>query len=106
MGFGWGPGRRRRRKRAGRPRKEAIIKSQFDIEKLTPFPNPSNVEPILLSLEELEALRLVDLEGLSQEEAGESMGVSRSTVWRYLQSARKKVVKAITESRELRVIPK
>jgi predicted DNA-binding protein (UPF0251 family) len=52
----------------------------------------------------VEALRLVDLEGLSQEEAGEKMGVSRGTVWRLLQSARKKTAQALTEGRPLFIV--
>ena len=52
---------------------------------------------------EIEALRLVDLEDLSQEEAGERMGVSRGTVWRLLQSARKKTAQALTEGRPLQI---
>ena len=42
----------------------------------------------VLGLDELEALRLADLEGLSQEETGEQMGVSRQTVGRILEEAR------------------
>jgi len=53
---------------------------------------------------ELEAFRLVDLEGLSQEEAGKHMGVSRGTVWRLVQSARKKTAQAITEGRPLQIV--
>jgi predicted DNA-binding protein (UPF0251 family) len=45
----------------------------------------------------------VDLEGLSQEEAGEKMGVSRGTIWRLVQSARKKTTKALTVGRPLEV---
>jgi predicted DNA-binding protein (UPF0251 family) len=44
---------------------------------------------------------LVDLEGLSQEEAGERMGVSRGTVWRLLQAARKKTAQALSEGRRI-----
>jgi uncharacterized protein len=51
----------------------------------------------------MEALRLVDLEGLSQEQAGKEMGVSRGTIWRLVQSARKKVAQALTEGRALQV---
>ncbi len=57
--------------------------------------------PVVLELDELEALRLCDAEGLTQEEAGQSMGVSRGTVQRLLASARKKVAAAITEGRAL-----
>jgi len=42
-------------------------------------------------------------EGLSQEEAGEKMGVSRGTVWRLLQNARKKTAQALTEGRPLQI---
>ncbi|NIV45194.1 DUF134 domain-containing protein [Candidatus Bathyarchaeota archaeon] len=54
---------------------------------------------------ELEVLRLVDLEGLSQEEAGKKMGVSRGTVWRLAQSARKKTAQALTEGRPILIAP-
>jgi predicted DNA-binding protein (UPF0251 family) len=48
-----------------------------------------------ISIEEIEALRLVDLQGMSQEEAAASMGVSRKTLWRDLTSARRKLVEAL-----------
>jgi len=67
--------------------------------------NPSgpqgNPQPIYVEPAELEAFRLVDLEGLSQEEAGEKMGVSRGTVWRLLESARKKTAQALIEGRPI-----
>ena len=62
-----------------------------------------NPEPIYIEPAELEALRLVDLEGLSQEEAGERMGVSRGTVWRLIQSARKKTTQALMEGRPISI---
>jgi predicted DNA-binding protein (UPF0251 family) len=58
---------------------------------------------ILIEPAELEALRLVDLEGLSQEQAGTKMGVSRGTIWRLVKSARSKVAQALTEGRPLTV---
>jgi predicted DNA-binding protein (UPF0251 family) len=45
----------------------------------------------------------VDLEELSQQQAGIEMGVSRGTIWRLLQSARRKVAQALTEGRPLTV---
>jgi hypothetical protein len=67
-------------------------------------PNPAgNLEPIVIDLAELEAFRLVDLEGLSQEEAGQRMGVSRGTVWRLVQSARKKTAQALSEGRPIQI---
>ncbi len=68
------------------------------------IPNPMlNPEPVILDPAELEAIRLIDLEGLSQEEAGERMGVSRGTVWRLLKSGRRKVAKALSEGRAIAV---
>jgi predicted DNA-binding protein (UPF0251 family) len=47
------------------------------------IPNPSRTpEPILLQFAEVEAFRLVDMEGLSQEEARQRMSTSRGTIWR------------------------
>jgi len=54
-------------------------------------------------VEELEALRLVDLEDLTQEEAAARMGVSRKTLWNDLQRARKKVINALVNGYEIRI---
>ena len=53
----------------------------------------------------MRALRLVDLEDLSQQEAGERMGVSRGTVWRLLQKARREVTQALVEGRSIKITP-
>ncbi len=50
---------------------------------------------IILTYSELEALRLVDVEGLTQEEAAAKMGISRKTLWNELKSGRKKIVEAL-----------
>lgn len=54
-----------------------------------------------LRLDELEALRLADLEGLYQETAAARMGVSRPTFARILARARKAVATALIEGRLL-----
>jgi predicted DNA-binding protein (UPF0251 family) len=54
-----------------------------------------------LQLDELEALRLADLEGLYQEAAAERMGVSRPTFSRILSRARAAVARALVEERVL-----
>jgi predicted DNA-binding protein (UPF0251 family) len=56
---------------------------------------------IQLHQDELEALKLCDKNGLTQEQAGEKMGVSRGTVQRILTSARTKVAEALTEGAAL-----
>jgi len=58
---------------------------------------------IRLSLDEVEALRLADLESMYQEQAAEAMSVSRSTYGRILESARHKLTLALWEARPLLV---
>lgn len=93
---------RRRRGRRGRFPKPVSIGKVPTVKEFVPVPRRDS-EPVYIEPAELEALRLVDLEGLSQEEAGVRMGVSRGTVWRLLQSARKKTAQALTEARSLRI---
>lgn len=54
-----------------------------------------------LALDEFEALRLVDAEGLDQEAAAARMGVSRPTVTRILASARSKVARTLVHGQAL-----
>ena len=94
--------RRHRQGRRGRYPKPVAIPLPLKVEQFIPQQRiPASV--ITIELAEIEALRLVDLEGLSQEQAGIEMGVSRGTVWRLLQSARRKVAQALTEGRALAV---
>lgn len=58
-------------------------------------------EKIILTLDEYEAIRLADNEGLYQDKAASVMGTSRQTFARILEVARKKVAKALVESRPL-----
>ncbi len=96
-------GRRRRRGRRGRFPKPVTLGVTPPITGLTPNP-PRSLEPVHIDRAELEAFRLVDLEGLSQEEAGQRMGISRGTVWRLVQSARRKTAQAMTEGRPLQIV--
>jgi predicted DNA-binding protein (UPF0251 family) len=54
-----------------------------------------DLEQLQLGVDELEAIRLVDLEGLSHEQAAEVMGVSRQTVGRVLERGRARVAEAL-----------
>jgi uncharacterized protein len=58
---------------------------------------------VSLLAEELEALRLGDLQGLSQAEAASRMQVSRSTFQRILTRARRQVALALVEGHALRI---
>ena len=61
------------------------------------------LEEVVLGLDELEALRLADLEGLSQEDSGTRMGVSRGTIGRLLERAHRIVADALLGGKALRL---
>ncbi len=61
------------------------------------------LEEVTLAVEELEALRLADLEGMEQVAGAEQMEVSRPTFARVLASARKKVADALVNGKALRI---
>ncbi|MDQ7834588.1 MAG: DUF134 domain-containing protein [Humidesulfovibrio sp.] len=63
----------------------------------------SSVEEAVLSLDEYEAIRLADYEGLYQEEAAGRMGVSRQTFGRTIEAARGKVALALVLGLVLRI---
>ncbi len=102
-GFGWRWGWRR--KGPGRPPKPRII--GFIPSKITFIPYDENgtpiqsAPPIEIAPDELEAMRLVYFEGLTQEEAAKRMGVSRGTLWRALSSGRRKLIQALIEHRPI-----
>ncbi len=63
----------------------------------------SGIEELVLGLDELEAIRLADVEGLYQEDAAAEMNVSRQTFGRILASARRKVANALVNGKALRI---
>lgn len=63
----------------------------------------SELEEICLTIEELEAIRLKDIEDLEQEQSAEKMNVSRPTFVRILDSARKKVAIALIQGKAIRI---
>jgi predicted DNA-binding protein (UPF0251 family) len=63
----------------------------------------ADLEEVILTMEELESLRLAHLEGFYQKEAAECMGVSRATFGRVLDAAHRKVAKALVEGCALRI---
>jgi len=87
-----------------RPRRRRILKRA---------PRPAIYKPAGVPLdglrhttllhEELEALRLADLEGLTQAEAAKCMSVSRSTFQRIVTQARHQVALALVEGHALQI---
>jgi predicted DNA-binding protein (UPF0251 family) len=85
-----------------RSKKPRLCECRFKGKAFKPTGRPmSEVEQMSLSRDELEALKLCDLDDLTQEEAGARMGVSRGTVQRILSVARKKVAMALTQGKAI-----
>ncbi|HSR36049.1 MAG TPA: DUF134 domain-containing protein [Desulfurivibrionaceae bacterium] len=85
-----------------RPKKQRLCQGNVCGRAFKPTGAPlAELPRIVLQRDELEALRLCDMEGLFQEEAGERMGVSRGTVQRLLAAARRKVATALTQGAAL-----
>jgi predicted DNA-binding protein (UPF0251 family) len=63
----------------------------------------SLLEEVILTVDECEAIRLADLEGLYQEQAAEKMAVSRQTFGRIIESAHKKVAETLIKGKALKI---
>lgn len=91
-----------RRGIVGRTPKPVNIHNLPPVDALVPCPKELS-PPIHLDLAELEAMRLVELEKLSYDEAGIVMGVSRNTIWRMVESGKEKVISAFFEGRKIEI---
>ncbi len=68
-----------------------------------PVQSAKKKEPVILSVDEYEAIRLIDKEGFNQEQCGSFMQIARTSVQRIYESARKKLADSIVEGRPLRI---
>jgi len=63
----------------------------------------AELEELQLLVEEAEAIRLKDLEGMEQEECADKMSISRSTFSRLLDTARQKIADALLNGKAIRI---
>lgn len=87
-----------------RPRLPRII----DFEPGTTYFKPAGIplrtlEEVVLTFEEVEALRLKEVEGLGQTESAKRMKISQPTFFRILSIARKKVADAIINGKAIKI---
>ncbi len=61
------------------------------------------LEVVTMTVDEYEAVRLADLEGLYQEDSAERMGISRPTFGRIIESAHRKIAEALVHAKALEI---
>jgi predicted DNA-binding protein (UPF0251 family) len=87
-----------------RPQKDRIVAFNPHISYFKPRGIPLiELDEVRLTVDEREAIRLSDLIGLSHEEAGQRMGVSRATFGRIVQRARKAVADALINGKAINI---
>lgn len=87
-----------------RPRKRRRVCGMPDYKTFGPLNGTNDdKETIFLTVEEYEVIRLIDLEGLEQEECAQRMDVARSTVQRMYVDAKKKVADSLVNGKKLRI---
>lgn len=87
-----------------RPKKMRWVKCEPGERCFRPQCKPlSKLEGVDVSIDEFEAIRLSDLEGLTQAEVARSMRVHRSTISRILSAGHKKVADALVNIKAMRI---
>ncbi len=87
-----------------RPRKSRRVCCLPESNLFGPLNSPKGLrEYILMTVEEYESIRLMDFEGLNQEESAEIMGVARSTLQRIYEDARKKMAESLVKGKVLKI---
>jgi len=85
-----------------RPRKCRHIRCQPNVRGFKPMGRGAyELEEVVLHIDEFEAIRLADLEGLYQEEAARQMGISRPTFSNILSRAHQKIADALINGKLL-----
>ena len=87
-----------------RPKRARRIFFRPDVTYFKPANVPMmDLSETVLSFDELEAIRLVDSEGMEQNKAGKKMKISQSTLSRLLRVGRKKLAEAITTGQAIKI---
>ena len=87
-----------------RPEKQRSVHEPPLFSEFKPIGIPGRyLERVSLTLDEFEAFRLADYDGLSHEEAAAEMGISRPTFTRLIEKARKRLAELIIDGKILAI---
>jgi predicted DNA-binding protein (UPF0251 family) len=87
-----------------RPFKNRKISNPFEVTYFKPRGIPLKVlDEVCLGVDEMEAIRLADKEGMYQADSAEKMGVSRQTFGNIIKSAHAKLAEALIEGKAIRI---
>jgi predicted DNA-binding protein (UPF0251 family) len=87
-----------------RPKKSRCVQCRPDSTYFKPRGIPLvDLEEVMITMDELEAIRLADYEGLYHEDAALKMKISRQTFGRILTSAHKKVASCLLKGKALKI---
>ncbi|MEA2091584.1 MAG: DUF134 domain-containing protein [Campylobacterota bacterium] len=89
---------------SGRRRKSRIVDADYSEVCFKPCGvERKSLERVVIYEDEMEAIRLADLESMYQQECSDKMGISRTTFSRLVESARKKIADALLNQKAIRV---
>ena len=87
-----------------RPRKWRKVCCLPQSDRYGPLDIQQNAEPmVVMTVDEYETIRLIDLEGFTQEECAEQMNIARTTVQRIYDLARGKLAESLVRSKVLHI---
>ena len=87
-----------------RPKKHRMVAFNPEISYFKPRGIPMHdLSEVRLTVDEREAIRLADFQGMSHEEAGQQMHISRATFGRIIQQARKIVADALINGKAINI---
>ena len=84
-----------------RPKKWRNVCDLPEVKQFGPLEGHICKSQVIMSVDEYEAIRLIDLEGMKQEECASSMNVARTTVQSIYEVARKKIADSLVNGRTL-----
>lgn len=87
-----------------RPRKWRKVCSLPESDRFGPLDAPVNLKKfVTMSIDEYETIRLIDLQGFTQEECASQMSIARTTVQGMYNNARKKLAESLVNGMVLRI---